>query len=1294
MYKIKDNIMRRNIYLKWGLLFLGIFSINSHLFGQTESEPNDERALADTIMIGGSISGTIDGIPDNDYFTFEITEPGVIEVFVQINNAQVLTDLSLYDVLPPDGDGLVLQGEINEAPDFISLSYLACTPGYYAIRIKRGTGGTANMAPYTLTVNLNTTDIYECNQSTDEATEVSFGASYQAYVNPIFQDEDFYQVTVDQAGTFKFRFTDIDPNMILAFNFFGNGINNVFVTSTSAPPNTEISRDIKVCNPGIYYFKLDRGTGSGSSGNKQYTFTVEYYTDDTFECNDQFSDVSNLIVDCDTIYGSIFPLGDVDYYPFQVSTAGTYDIIVRDLEDIFIEGRVIDEFNTAYSPTISASTAGGSIVIPTVITDPSITYYLVLEDDFFGFSEDLYQVIFPLGNECSIGLPTTCDINLSPSTFSASCNQNDGSVTLTATDGTAPYVYNIQGPANSTITSSSTSQNFSNLPPGDYTAEVVDNDDCTATTTFTINTDGGPVAVDDFDYTINGQIVSFSFNTTLLNGVDSLEWDFGDGVTSNDTFPTHTYTGTGPFTVSLQFWNDCGTDAYQEQVSLQGALPPVASFTADVLSGCAPLTVNFQNNSTNAVNYNWFFNTGDPAFSDALNPPSVVFNTAGNYTVLLVAIGSMGEVDIASVTIEVQAAPVANFSVQLDQSTATFTNLSAPAALIDSYLWSYGNGNGSTVTNPVYTYPQPGNYLVTLVANNICGADTASTLLQVGPSSGQVTVDIGEAEGFQGDEVLVPVILKEGTGTLAGIEGTIDFVTDNVGEIVGFEGSSLASNITLNTDEGRFSVLGNFNNSLTGQDTLFSLRVALIGNPGDMSVMFIDTLNAPTPLSVSLFDNGVIINPDTVSTTNGKITIFEIADIDGQVTFWKDGTGVNLTDVNLNILQTPASPDFTQTTGLDGFYSFNNLDAGNDVTIQCVKDTNFLNGVSTGPLFLIQEYTVGNDPFTSPYQVVASDANCDGDVDIDDVIILQNEIVGLPHPQTCDSWVFVPQSYPIDFQNALLFDDNVLLSDIVGDYTVDFIGVKIGDVLGIANPANFSSDEPQRTFSFDGELKLNVQDQSIAANDMVELTIKSQDFVDIGSMQLALNYAGEYLEFIGFGEEGNILPLSHHFEEDNAIRMSWLDPTVQGLSLDGEEAVLTLQFLALQDISSLQELIWINPNQMVPEAMTTEKDFLTVGLNWRTINDVDYNEKQGYTLYQNIPNPASHSTRIAFYLPQQEQGTLQLIDPLGRVVRKFSGTFNEGFNEIDIKLDGLSAGVYYYQLRTPYFSATRSMTCN
>lgn len=150
------------------------------------------------------------------------------------------------------------------------------------------------------------------------------------------------------------------------------------------------------------------------------------------------------------------------------------------------------------------------------------------------------------------------------------------------------------------------------------------------------------------------------------------------------------------------------------------AQAPVASFIPNKLSGCAPLMVSFSNTSTNATSYQWNF--GNSNTSTAPNP-STVFLTPGSYTVKLIAFGNGGTKDSTIQTITVVNNPIADFSAFPlseceDINTITFTNSSSNAA---TYIWDFGDGLTSTLTNPTHTYTNPGIYNIKLIATSAYG---------------------------------------------------------------------------------------------------------------------------------------------------------------------------------------------------------------------------------------------------------------------------------------------------------------------------------------------------------------------------------------------------------------------------------------------------------------------------------------------------------------------------------------------------------------------------------------------
>lgn len=156
-----------------------------------------------------------------------------------------------------------------------------------------------------------------------------------------------------------------------------------------------------------------------------------------------------------------------------------------------------------------------------------------------------------------------------------------------------------------------------------------------------------------------------------------------------------------------------------------------AAFTADITSGCSPLVVHFQEQSSgNPTQWQW--NLGNGSNSQQQNPVTSYF-TPGTYNVKLVIKNASGSDSITKTQfIVVRANPVAAFSVSdsLDcfPQTIQFTDISgAGSGNITQWTWDFGDGNISVNQNPVHTYAQAGNYTVTLKVINNFGCEKTVT---------------------------------------------------------------------------------------------------------------------------------------------------------------------------------------------------------------------------------------------------------------------------------------------------------------------------------------------------------------------------------------------------------------------------------------------------------------------------------------------------------------------------------------------------------------------------------------
>ncbi len=156
-----------------------------------------------------------------------------------------------------------------------------------------------------------------------------------------------------------------------------------------------------------------------------------------------------------------------------------------------------------------------------------------------------------------------------------------------------------------------------------------------------------------------------------------------------------------------------------------------ANFSADQLSGCPPMVVNFKDLSTGSpVSWKWDLGNGTISF---LQNPTVAYFNPGSYTIKLVVKNATGADSLVKTQyINVNALPVPNFGAS--QTTGCFPlpvqfsdSSLAGSGTIATWQWDFGDGTLSSLQNPSHTYTGPGNFSVTLQVKNSNGCIKAFT---------------------------------------------------------------------------------------------------------------------------------------------------------------------------------------------------------------------------------------------------------------------------------------------------------------------------------------------------------------------------------------------------------------------------------------------------------------------------------------------------------------------------------------------------------------------------------------
>jgi len=220
------------------------------------------------------------------------------------------------------------------------------------------------------------------------------------------------------------------------------------------------------------------------------------------------------------------------------------------------------------------------------------------------------------------------------------------------------------------------------------------------------------------------------FTDTSVGSPSVYMWDFGDGGTSRNKNPGHTYLEPGDYTVTLKITKGPYYSIASHTISVPGTdpatEPPMAHLTAVSKTGTAPFTVQFIDKSTGGPTaWMWYFGNGDGALSREQNP-TYTYTNPGVYTVSLQIWNSQGAcserfVNYITVT-AANDAPVANAGfdqvveqanpagadVTLDGSGSTDDGQISPL----TYTWTWDGGSAEGM-NPVVTLPS-GTTTVTL----------------------------------------------------------------------------------------------------------------------------------------------------------------------------------------------------------------------------------------------------------------------------------------------------------------------------------------------------------------------------------------------------------------------------------------------------------------------------------------------------------------------------------------------------------------------------------------------------
>ena len=641
---------------------------------------------------------------------------------------------------PPGGASFVWQESGNPISGATSQTYTATTAGVYTVLVN----GTAYPNSITVTTNPNpvanftSTPSSQCSNVPVNFSNASTGAANYTWN---FGDANSGGNNTSTATSPAHTFIGTNGNSNQGFTVSLTAISNVGCTNTVTEnvttkqiPSTKLGGPSPSTYNGLSYFRQCSAASSASLNFTNQSTTTSSNTSYTIIWGDNTADYTST--------------------SFAAPASHTYNIGTYTLQFIVSGNNGCTETSTYYvfvgsnpavglgNPGNSTICTGTSLTFPISSTgsnSPGTTYTVTFND---GSSPTTYTHPAPPDVSHMFAI-TSCNTNSGTYNNSFSATIQASNPCLTSTASVVPiYV--------------------SQKPVATFSISPKDTACINATTTFT-NTGGLSNYVDNGTCSQGSSVWTISPSTgwTIMSG--TLGNDFGltdPSVWANASLSLAIkFTTLGVYTIKLKVGNpNCGLDSITKTICVNPI--PIASFTTDKISGCAPLTVTATGttNSPNCGNntYVWSVgyiasagctpNTSSVTYVGGTNSssanPQFQFNNPGTYTISLVATSPGGSCTSAATTQQIVVKSKPTVSVIGGSSTVCQNGTVSPTVTVGNcnsstaatYVWSFPGATPSTSTsaNPgSIVYNSSGPQTITLDVTNECGTTTVTKSITV-----------------------------------------------------------------------------------------------------------------------------------------------------------------------------------------------------------------------------------------------------------------------------------------------------------------------------------------------------------------------------------------------------------------------------------------------------------------------------------------------------------------------------------------------------------------------------------
>ena len=352
-------------------------------------------------------------------------------------------------------------------------------------------------------------------------------------------------------------------------------------------------------------------------------------------------------------------------------------------------------------------------------------------------------------------------------------------------------------------------------------------------------------------------------------------------------------------------------------------------------------------------------------------------------------------------------------------------------------------------------------------------------------------------------------------------------------------------------------------------------------------------------------------------------------------------------------------------TSNDGDYRFEGLEKFNDYTLLPEKDNNYLSGVSTLDLVLMQRHILGVERLNSPYKLIAADVNRSNSISVSDLSELRKLILGIQTKFSNNtSWRFIDASYQFEDKNKPWnYVQSMAYSDLSQSMSnSDFIGMKIGDV----NNDAFNVTSPTTQSRSAQDYILYTEDAEVKKGNIVSVPLKLENSDEPIAIQFTLELS-EDVEYIGI-ESADF----QAFDSENVgyveregrkyITVSYFD--LYGINTSGGNTLFNVICKAKKD-GSIGRLLKMSNDITTSEIVDHELQKRSLSFVVREIED-DFGTLFGS---QNEPNPFINETIVFVGLDEPSTVQISLFTADGRLLFESSDYYSKGSHQISLTSD-------------------------